>query len=88
MGRKDEAIQEGERGAAMLPISRDASSGAYYQHQLVRIYLMVGEQERALDRLEPLLRMPYHLSPGWLRIDPDFAGLKGNPRFEKLLGGS
>ncbi|HEX9165767.1 MAG TPA: protein kinase [Gemmatimonadales bacterium] len=88
MGRKDEAIREGERGAAMLPISRDASSGAYYQHQLVRVYLMVGEPEKALDRLEPLLRMPYHLSSGWLRIDPDFAALKGNPRFEKLLAGS
>jgi hypothetical protein len=31
--------------------------------------------------------MPYHLSPGWLRIDPAFAPLKGNPRFEKLAAG-
>ena len=38
-----------------------------------------------LDQLEPLLRMPYYLSPGWLRIDPTFAPLKGNPRFEKLV---
>jgi hypothetical protein len=71
----------------MMPISRDADNGAYYQHQLVRIYLMVGEPEQALDRLEPLLRMPYYLSPGWLRLDPDFAALKDNPRFEKLLAG-
>jgi serine/threonine-protein kinase len=88
MGRKDEAIREGERAVAIMPISRDADNGAYYQHQLVRIYLMVGESEQALDRLEPLLRMPYYLSPGWLRLDPDYAGLKGNPRFEKLLTGS
>ena len=38
-------------------------------------------------RLEPLLQMPYYLSPGWLRIDPAFTELKGNPRFEKLLAG-
>ena len=29
--------------------------------------------------------MPYYLSPGWLRIDPEFAMLKGNPRFERLI---
>ena len=86
LGRKAEAIAEGERGLALLPISRDAFSGAYNQHQLVRIYLLVGEPEKALDRLEPLLKIPYYLSPGWLKIDPTFAPLRGNPRFEQLIG--
>jgi len=87
LGRKAEAIQEGERGVALMPTSRDALLGAYLQHQLGRIYLLVGEPEKALDQLEPLLRMPYYLSPGWLRIDPTFAPLKGNPQFERLVAG-
>jgi tetratricopeptide (TPR) repeat protein len=87
LGRKAEAIREGERGVSLWPISRDAYFGAYIQHQLVRIYLLVGEPEKALDQLEPLLRIPYYLSPGWLRIDPTFAPLKGNPRFERLVAG-
>jgi serine/threonine-protein kinase len=87
LGRKAEAIAEGERGLALLPISRDAYSGAYNQHQLVRIYLVVGEPEKALDQLEPLLKIPYYLSPGWLKIDPTFAPLRGNPRFERLIAG-
>jgi serine/threonine-protein kinase len=87
LGRKAEAIAEGQRAVALWPISRDAYFGAYVQHQLVRIYLLVGEPEKALDQLEPLLKVPYHLSPGWLRIDPTFASLKGNPRFERLVAG-
>jgi TolB-like protein/Tfp pilus assembly protein PilF len=87
LGRKAEAIAEGERGVALVPVSRDAFSGAYNQHQLVRIYLLVGEPEKALDRLEPLLKIPYYLSPGWLKIDPTFAPLRGNPRFERLVAG-
>ena len=87
LGRKAEAIQEGERAVALMPVSRDALIGAYLQHDLVRIYLLVGEPEKALDQLEPLLRMPYHLSPGWLKVDPTFAPLRGNPRFERLIAG-
>jgi tetratricopeptide (TPR) repeat protein len=87
LGRKAEAIEEGERGVALLPVSRDAFAGAYTQHQLVRIYLLVGEPEKALDQLEPLLKIPYYLSPGWLRIDPTLAPLRGNPRFQRLIAG-
>jgi hypothetical protein len=36
MGRKAEAVAEGERSLALMPISKDANNGAYDQHQLVR----------------------------------------------------
>ncbi len=88
MGRKADAIREGRRGVELLPISQDASTGPYMQLQLVRIYLLVGEPEKALDQLEPLLKIPYYLSPGWLRIDPNFDPLRKNPRFMKLVEGT
>src|SRR4029079_2484412 len=88
LGHHAAAVREGLRATADAPINRDAFVGPYIQHQLARIYLLVGEPEKALDQLEPLLRIPYYLSPGWLKIDPNFAPLRGNPRFERLLKGS
>jgi serine/threonine protein kinase/tetratricopeptide (TPR) repeat protein len=88
LGRKDEAIREGERGAALLPVAKDAYLGSYIQHQVVRIFILVGEPEKALERLEMLLKVPYYVSAGWLRIDPNFDSLRGNPRFQKLVAGA
>jgi len=85
LGQKADAIRNGEHGAGLLPPSKDQVAGAYFQHVLARIYVITGEYDKALDTLEPLLKMSYDLSPGWLRIDPNFAPLKGNPRFERLL---
>jgi hypothetical protein len=68
-------------GSAQRNGSRDGSR----LRNPVRIYLLVGEPEKALDQLEPLLKIPYYLSPGWLRIGPTFAPLRGNPRFELLV---
>jgi hypothetical protein len=86
--QKAAAVREGQRGVALLPASKDVFLGPYLQHQLALIYLRVGEPEKALDQLEPLLRMPYYLSPRWLKIDPNFATLGDNPRFERLVKGS
>jgi len=87
LGQKAEAMREGERSVALVPVARDAYDGPYYQHQLARIYIRVGEPEKALDHLEPLLKIPYVLSPGWLKIDPNFDPLRKNPRFQKLVAG-
>ena len=86
-GRRPEALAEGERGLALMPVEKHHQVGMYVRHQMMRIYLLLGENEKALDLLEPLLAKPYYLSPGWLRIDPTFAPLKGSPRFERLIAG-
>jgi len=87
-GRRDEAIRAGERSVELLPIAKDAYSGAYNQHELARVYAILGDVDKTIDQLEGLLVVPYFLTPAWLRVDPTFAFLKGNPRFERLVTGS
>jgi serine/threonine-protein kinase len=88
LGRKAEAVREAERNIAFLPIAKQRVADPYVQHQVVRIHILVGNHDKALDLLEPLLKVPYHLTPGWLRIDPNFDPLRGNPRFDKLAQGT
>jgi hypothetical protein len=45
----------------------------------------VGEPENALDQLEPLLKIPYYLPPGWLKIDPTFAPLRATSGLKRLI---
>jgi serine/threonine-protein kinase len=88
-GKKAEAIREAELGDTLAPLSRDKNNGAYGQLQLIRVYLLTGETGKALDRLEDLLKVPFFgISPQWVRIDPTFARLKGNPRLEAILKAS
>ena len=70
LGRKEEAIREGERGVSLAPVAKDAEEGAYFQFELVRIYTLVGEPEKALDQLEPLLKIPPASRPAGSRSTP------------------
>lgn len=85
-GRKTEAVRAGRRAAELLPPARDANSGPFVQARLAQIYLLVDEPARALETLEPLLRLPGWITPAALRSDPTWAPLRAHPRFAELAG--
>ncbi len=86
LGRREEAIREGQRGVALRSISSDAYSGPYIQHQLVRIYIVLGENEKALDALEPLLKVPVLPDPRVARDRPEFRPAEGKPALRETTG--
>lgn len=88
LGRKEEAVREGEDTVAAMPVTRDFAEGMGVLSNLVRIYVLVGEQDKALDQIERILKRPANWSPGWLKIDPNFDPLRKNPRFQKLVAGA
>lgn len=86
-GNRAEAIRDGERAVQLLPLSKDGTSGGYNLHLLAKAYTVVGEQDKAVEALRQLLSHPYFLTREWIRIDPDFAPLKNNPGFQRLITG-
>jgi TolB-like protein/Tfp pilus assembly protein PilF/predicted Ser/Thr protein kinase len=87
LGRKQEAIREAEKAVELLPISKEAYKGIFRVEDLARVYVMVGEYNAAIDQLEFLLSIPGRLSIPWLHVDPTWAPLRDNARFQKLLEG-
>jgi len=69
----------------LRPVASDSVGGAYNLEVLARIYVVAGQPDKAIDTLEDLLKIPYPISGRWLAIDPNYAPLRGNPRFEKLI---
>ena len=86
MGRKADAISEGKRALALLPVSKEAYAGAFRVEEMARIYAMVGEREAAVDQLEYLMSIPFDLAAPGLRLDPAWDSLRDHPRFQKLVG--
>jgi tetratricopeptide (TPR) repeat protein len=88
LGRREEAIREGEEASRMIPLSKDAVVGAQLFRYLAEIYLMCGEYEAAIDQIETLLSVPGDVSIGILRVDPIWDPIRSNPRFRRLVEGN
>ncbi len=85
LGKKSEAVREAESAVKAQSSVDDGYSGPYNEHLAARVYLRAGQPDKAIAILERLLAIPYYLSPAWLRIDPEWTPLRGNPQFEKLI---
>jgi serine/threonine-protein kinase len=88
LGRKDDAIREGERATQLLPLEKDWLNGTELLVRLAGIYARTGEIDRSLNLLEEMTRnpgRPSYISYGSLKLERVWDALRGKPRFDKIV---
>jgi len=85
LGRKEEALREGQRAIDLLPMEKDSINGAHMIEFFAITAAWVGEKDLACDKLAAALRLPGTLSYGQLKLLPFWDPLRGDPRFEKII---
>jgi TolB-like protein/Flp pilus assembly protein TadD len=86
LGRKEEAVREGRDAVDRMPPSRDMVTGPDYLDYLARIYVRVGENQRAIEVLRQVMKLPagFSESPANLRLDPMWDPIRQDPGFQEL----
>jgi serine/threonine protein kinase/tetratricopeptide (TPR) repeat protein len=85
LGRKDDALREGQRAVELLPVEKDAIEGPAMIKYLAMIAAWVGNKDLACEQLAVVIRRPSGPSYGELKLLPLWDPLRGDARFEKLV---
>jgi tetratricopeptide (TPR) repeat protein len=88
-GNGKAALAAGQRGLS-LSLSRAeifaTEDQPYARLQLARVYLILDQPDNAVAELQRVAAVPwYHVTPAWIRTDPTWRPLRGNPGFENLI---
>jgi len=85
LGRKEEALREGQRALELTPIAKDSLDGADVLYFYAVICAWTGEYDLAIEQLKTLAKIPAGVFYGDMRLNPYWDSLRGDPRFEKIV---
>ena len=85
LGRKEDALREGQRAVELIPIAKDSLDGPALVSNLAWIYAWIGERDLAIEQLAIVAKIPCGPTYGELRLSPVWDSLRGDPRFEKIV---
>jgi len=86
-GRKDDAIREARLATELEPVEKSPWFGMEMVYGLAQVYMLVGDEDQAIATLERVLKLPFYVTPAWLKVDPTWDSLRKNPKFQKLVAG-
>lgn len=85
LGKKKEAEAELVKSAELMPKDKDYLYGLYNLYEHMKIYAMLGEDDRALDVMAEMLSRPNPFHGLYFTNEPLFSKLQTNPRFIDLM---
>jgi len=85
LGRKEEALREGQRAVALLPMEKDPINGVAMIKYLAMIAAWVGDNDLACQQLAVAVHPPSRLTYGQLKLLPFWDTLRGDHCFEKIV---
>jgi TolB-like protein/Tfp pilus assembly protein PilF len=87
LGDKDAAMRQAKRAMELLPASKDALAGPFYEAVWAAVLARFGEKDAAIAALQHLLTVPSFnpITRALLRLDPNWDNLRDDPRFQKLI---
>ena len=88
LGNKEEALRLIERAASITPEATNKFVGVSISEVRSQVLARIGEKDRAIAEIARLLKTPCNLNVHWMRHAPEYAPLRGDPRFEALLNDS
>ena len=88
LGQSEEALRRARHAAEMLPPSVDAVSGAMCEMNLAAVLVMTGDRDATFDKLSKLVKLPFSLNRGDLKLNPVWDDLRDDPRFDRILAES
>jgi tetratricopeptide (TPR) repeat protein len=86
LGRREAALREARRAVELLPVEKDAINGVRMICYLAMIAAWVGDKDLACEQLKIAVNPPAPVSYGQLKLFPFWDPLRGDPRFEKIVG--
>jgi eukaryotic-like serine/threonine-protein kinase len=88
LGEQEEALRHARRAAELLPSSVDAVAGPACENRLAQVLVMTGDRDGAFDKLGKLVKLPFGLNHGDLKLNPMWDDLRNDPRFDRILAES
>jgi hypothetical protein len=84
-GRRAEALAEAERVRAIYRPEPGSRAWTTYINLLAQIELLSGNATAAVAWVDTLLQLPGPTTVASLKLDPTYAPLRADPRFQELL---